>query len=77
LAFPLSATALAQGSAPVGGCPDDFHKHQIMDHDEHNGQIHQHVGTSADQNGDGYLCVKHVSINENIHLHIDNTVPLN
>jgi hypothetical protein len=76
LALSLSTTALAQGGDPIGGCPDGFHRHHIMDHDNHAGHTHQHVGSAADQNGDDYLCVKHVSVDENIHVHIDNNVPL-
>jgi hypothetical protein len=33
-----------------------------------------HAGTDADQNGDGFICVKHVTPGENIHVHIDNNV---
>ena len=77
LALVLSATVFAQEGDPVGGCPHGFHLHHVMDHDDHAGHIHQHVGSAADQNGDGYLCVIHVSVNGNIHVHIDNNVPLN
>jgi hypothetical protein len=33
-----------------------------------------HAGTDADRNGDGFICVKHATPNENIHVHIDNNV---
>lgn len=77
LAVILSTTALAQSGDPVGGCPDGFHLHQMMDHDDHAGHMHQHVGNDKDQNGDGYLCVKHVGKDGKIHVHIDNNIPLN
>lgn len=77
LALSLSTTVLAEGSDAVGGCPDGFHLRQIMDHDDHAGHMHQHVGSDKDQNGDGYLCVKHVGANEGIHVHIDNNFPIN
>jgi len=70
-------TALAQGGDPVGGCPDSFHLHQMMDHDDHSGHMHHHVGNDKDQNGDGYLCVKHVGKDGINHVHIDNNIPLN
>lgn len=77
LTLVFSANVFAEDGEPVGGCPDSFHLHNVMDHDNHAGHTHQHVGSAADQNGDGYLCVKHVSVDENIHIHIDNNVPLN
>ena len=67
----LSRPALAQ-SEPIAGCPNGFELHQANDH--HDMDIHNHVGTSTDQNGDGWICVKHVSPNGSIHVHIDNTV---
>lgn len=67
------AVALAS-SDPVGGCPGKFELHLAMDHDgEHE---HQHVGTDTDRNADGWICVKHVSADGNIHVHIDNNIPL-
>ena len=73
----LAPAALAQGGDPVGGCPDGFHLHHMMDHDDHADPMHQHVGNDKDQNGDGYVCVKHVGKSGNIHVHIDNKKPLN
>ena len=61
-----TSNAFAQGSCPTG-----FHLETVMDHEGH----HHHVGTSADQNGDGYICVKHVTPDESIHVHIDNNLP--
>ncbi len=74
----LSTTALAQDAEPVGGCPDSFHLHNAMDHgDGHADHMHHHIGNDKDQNGDGYLCVKHVGKDGKNHVHIDNNVPLN
>jgi hypothetical protein len=43
----------------------------MMDHEEHR---HQHVGVPTDLNGDGYICMKPVTTNGNIHIHVDNTL---
>lgn len=49
LLLPFStANAFAQGSCPTG-----FHLEKVMDHEGH----HHYVRTSADQNGDGSICV--------------------
>ena len=55
---------------PAGNCPSGFELTMAMDHDDHH---HQHVGTDADLNGDGWICMKHVR--PEIHLHIDNNLP--
>jgi hypothetical protein len=69
LLLPFSTShAFAQGSCPTG-----FHIMSVADMDHEGG--HHHVGTSADQNGDGYICVKHVTPDEGIHVHIDNNLP--
>lgn len=67
LAVPSSAFALSE---PVAGCPDGFHLHLVGDH--HDGEDHLHAGTADDQNGDGWICAKHVSLDGSIHVHIDN-----
>ena len=68
LLFTLTSTvAFAAG----GDCPPGFTLHEHMDHEEH---PHQHVGTSADLNRDGDICVKHVTPDGSIHVHIDNNV---
>lgn len=74
LTLAFGGLALADHGAPVGGCPDGFELHHIhvMDGDEH---MHHHIGNDADQNGDGYLCMKHVGADGNNHVHIDNNVP--
>lgn len=68
----LTATVITAG-AKGGDCPPGFMLHEHHDHPEdHTG--HKHVGTSADRNGDGDICVKHVTPTEKIHVHIDNNV---
>ncbi len=67
----LSFPAFAQ-SNPIGGCPTGFDLHEVGH--PHDGETHFHVGTAADQNGDGWICVKPVSIDGSIHVHIDNDI---
>ena len=57
---------------PAGSCPPGFMLEEVMPHNEHH---HQHVGTSADKNGDGFICMKHVTPDEGIHVHVDNNLP--
>jgi hypothetical protein len=59
-------------SAPVGGCPTGFTLEAAMVHDI---MHHKHAGTAADQNGDGYTCMKPVTPLGQIHVHIDNALP--
>ena len=63
-------TAFAAGE-PAGVCAPGFALEMAMDHDGHH---HKHVGTEADQNGDGYICVKPVTPDGRIHVHVDNNV---
>ena len=76
LVFSIAFTAFAEESAPAGGCPDSFELHQMMNHDHEGEHMHHHIGNDKDQNGDGYLCMKHVGKDGNNHVHIDNNVPL-
>jgi hypothetical protein len=64
-------TVLAVDEA-VGSCPAGFSLELAMHHENHH---HRHVGTHADLNGDGYICMKPVGLNNNIHIHIDNNLP--
>ena len=57
---------------PIGSCAPGFTLMMAMDHDVHH---HQHVGTDTDLNGDGWICMKHVTPVEKIHLHVDNNLP--
>jgi len=63
-------TAYAMGE-PAGSCAPGFTLEMAMDHDQHH---HKHVGTSADMNGDGYICMKSVTPSGKIHVHVDNNV---
>ena len=75
VAMLLTATFSVQGFAethPIADCPIGFHLHEVAQH--HDGEAHFHAGTTADQNGDGWICATHVSSDGSIHLHIDNTV---
>jgi len=63
--------AYAMGE-PVGGCARGFKLEMAMVHDNHH---HTHVGTDADINGDGYICVKPVTPDGKIHVHLDNNLP--
>ncbi|HEX6033107.1 MAG TPA: hypothetical protein VFY83_01690 [Anaerolineales bacterium] len=58
---------------PVGSCPPEFTLHEVMPHDEHH---HQHVGTSTDRNDDDFICMKHITPDESIHVHVDNNLPI-
>lgn len=68
--FTSSVSFAAQQSG--SDCPPGFTLEMHMHHDDHH---HLHVGTSADQNGDGYICVKHITPDEAIHVHVDNNIP--
>ena len=59
---------------PVGRCPDQFELHLAADHDDHHS--HHHAGTDTDRNGDGWICVKHVGADDQIHVHTDNNAAL-
>jgi hypothetical protein len=70
---------VAADGEPQGSCPSGWELHDLSDH-HHSGSEHgdhRHVGTDADQNGDGFICGKHVTPNGDIHVHIDNALPLN
>jgi hypothetical protein len=57
---------------PVGSCPITFSLEMAMHPENHD---HHHAGTHADRNGDGYICMKPVGLDNNIHVHIDNNLP--
>lgn len=72
LSLTLVNTALASpGKTAGGGCPPGFELHEFMDHA--GDPMHQHIGIKVDLNGDGYVCVRHLT--ETKHLHIDNVIP--
>jgi hypothetical protein len=66
-----NSTAFAAGGS---NCPPGFSLEMHMHHEDHEHE-HVHVGTSADQNGDGYICMKPITPDGSIHVHIDNNVP--
>jgi Spy/CpxP family protein refolding chaperone len=71
----LAAAALvaAPSSASANSCPPGFHLHAVGDGD-HGHSEHQHVGLSmerVDLNGNGDICVKHLTPEGTIHVHID------
>ena len=68
--FLTSVAFAASGS----GCPEGFEPVPAMHHDDHEHE-HFHAGTSADQNGDGFICMKPITPDGSIHVHIDNNVP--
>jgi hypothetical protein len=37
---------------------------------------HEHIGLDRDANGDGYQCIKHVGVDQHLHVHIDNSAQL-
>jgi len=65
------STGFAAGE-PIGSCAPGFTLMTAMEHDEHH---HQHVGTDADLNGDGYICMEPVTPDGKIHVHVDNNLP--
>ena len=67
--FITSVAFAASGS----NCPEGFEPVMAMHHDDHE-HHHRHVGTSADQNADGYICMKPVTPDGSIHVHVDNNV---
>ncbi len=69
----FASSTLGQSEPAASTCPVGFHLHSVEVHD-HEAQAHRHVGTSADQNDDGWICVKHVGRGGSVHVHIDNAV---
>ena len=69
-----SFTTSVAFAADGGNCPTGFTLVMAMHHDDHE-HHHRHVGTSVDQNVDGYICMKAITPDETIHVHIDNRVP--
>lgn len=70
--FVVTSAVAADG--PVGSCSPAFTLEEAVPHDHHH-HPHQHVGTSTDKNGDGFICIKHVTSEEKIHVHVDNDLP--
>ena len=75
LLFQFAVSTVWAADEPAGGCPPTFELHMAMEHGDHQ-HHHQHVGTDADLNGDGYICVRPLTPTGEIHVHIDNNLPL-
>jgi hypothetical protein len=72
-----AALMLEPAAASAASCPEGFHLHEIGEGNHEHGE-HQHVGLSmgtVDQNGNGLICVKHVTPDGAIHVHIDDVAP--
>jgi len=68
----IAPAAFAQPQQePVGSCPPVFELHEVGEHTDHEDH---HIGTHQDKNGDGFLCVKH--LDNGLHVHVDNRIPL-
>jgi hypothetical protein len=68
----VALLVLPPTSASADGCPDAFRLHAVGDDHEHDD--HRHVGLSmgmVDRNGNGLVCVQHVTPNGEILVHID------
>ena len=73
LSIVFTSTAFASNGNPAGSCPPSFELHHYM---EHSGDhTHVHIGLDRDLNGDGYICMKTLPFD--MHLHVDNSIPLN
>lgn len=72
LSLTLANTAFAGDGEPAGGCAPAFELHEIMDHS--GDLMHTHIGADKDLNGDGFICVGHLS--PDMHLHVDNSIQL-
>jgi len=68
----FAAPSVLAAGEPTGSCAPGFTLEMAMEHDMHH---HQHVGTDADLNDDGYICMKHVTPVQKIHVHVDNNLP--
>jgi hypothetical protein len=60
----------AAAAEPPSSCPPGFH---TMDAAMLDMEMHNHIGTARDINGNGTVCVKHLS--ETTHLVIDDFIP--
>jgi hypothetical protein len=66
----LAVPVMAQEGPPVGTCAPGFVMHHFMEHVDHHDH---HIGMEVDLNGDGFICVKHLS--NGLHVHVDNVLP--
>ena len=68
----FAVPAVFAAGEPTGNCAPGFMLVTAMEHAMHE---HQHVGTDADLNGDGYICMQPVTPDGKIHVHVDNNLP--
>jgi hypothetical protein len=68
----VPSIAFASEGVPLGSCPVGFDLHPFMDHT--GDPMHTHIGVAQDLNGDGYICMK--MLPNDLHLHVDNSLPL-
>jgi hypothetical protein len=66
-----ATTAFASPGDPLGAARR-ISIHPFMDHS--GDPMHQHIGVTQDLNGDGYICMK--MLTNDLHLHVDNFLPL-
>lgn len=70
--FQAVGPALAEHGDSLGSCLPAFELHHFMDHSgEH---MHHHIGLDRDLNGDGWICMQ--MLPNDLHLHVDNSLPL-
>ena len=73
LVFVISSASVLGAGEVAGSCPDGFALHPAGPCGcDHQSGSHMHAGTSVDRNGDGFICMKHVSSGGRVHVHIDN-----
>lgn len=69
----VAAVTFAPSPAAAEGCPPAFHLHTLGEHNHEHG-AHRHVGLGmdkVDRNGNGLVCVKQVTPDANVHVHVD------
>jgi hypothetical protein len=68
----FASTTYASEGEPVGSCPAGFTLEMFMEHTEPH--MHHHIGITQDLNVDGFICMRIVA--QDLHLHVDNSLPL-
>lgn len=69
----LSPLVVTPSAVSAAGCPTAFDLQPVGEHTDHHDE-HRHVGLSidkVDRNGNGWICVKHVTPEGDVHVHID------
>ncbi len=68
----FTVTAFASVGQPTGTCAQGFVLHSVADIDQ---QMHSHIGTLQDFNGNGYVCMRMPT--PDYCLVVDDSIPLN